>query len=222
MYFGSFCHFSVRLWFFFFCGLSRTLTDRPAHCAEPQLSRVKVGHAPALVLSVFVSFVLLFYQFLCFLSLTALGSFLRSFFLCSYFVLFSYFFFVPAVFFFLSFLRSFCLSFLLRLGAPMFCSLLSLLGRLQLLPSNVDFTLRTAPTFIKSRARNTIIITPTIIISPKRVIFVGTRISIRFQLTLIGFQTYISGIIIAGVSRDGDRSIEGGEGGGDLLMRSEH
>ena len=44
--------------------------------------------------------------------------------------------------------------------------------------------------------------------------FVGTRISIRFQLTLIGFQTYISGIIIAGVSRDGDRSIEGGGGGG--------
>ena len=79
---------------------------------------------------------------------------------------------------------------------------------------NVDFTLRTAPTFIKSRARNTIIITPTIIISPQRVIFVGTRSSIRFQLTLIGFQTYISGIIIAGVSRDGDRSIEGGEGGG--------
>ena len=84
---------------------------------------------------------------------------------------------------------------------------------------NVDFTLRTAPTFIKPRARNTIIITPTIIISPKRAIFVGTRISIRFQLTLISFQTYISGIIIAGVSRDGDRSIEGG---GDLLMRSEH
>ena len=80
--------------------------------------------------------------------------------------------------------------------------------------NNVDFTLRTAPTFIKSRARNTIIITPTIIISPKRVIFVGTRISIRFQLTLIGFQTYISGIIIAWVSRDGDRSIEGGGGGG--------
>ena len=79
---------------------------------------------------------------------------------------------------------------------------------------NVDFTLRTAPTFIKSGARKTIIITPTIIISPKRVIFVGTRISIRFQLTLIGFQTYISGIIIAGVSRDGDRSIEGGEGRG--------
>ena len=51
-------------------------------------------------------------------------------------------------------------------------------------------------------------------ISPKRVIFVGTRISIRFQLTLIGFQTYISGIIIAGVSRDGDRSIEGGGRGG--------
>ena len=75
---------------------------------------------------------------------------------------------------------------------------------------NVDFTLRTTPTFIKSRGRNTIIIPPTIIISPKRVIFVGTRISIRFQLTLIGFQTYISGIIIAGVSRDGDRSIEGG------------
>ena len=43
--------------------------------------------------------------------------------------------------------------------------------------------------------------------------FVGTRISIRFQLTLIGFQTYISGIIIPGVSRDGDRSIEGGAGG---------
>ena len=79
---------------------------------------------------------------------------------------------------------------------------------------NVDFTLRTAPTFIKSRARNTIIITPTIIISPKRVIFVGTRISIRFQLTLIGFQTYISGIIIAGVSQDGDRSFKGGERGG--------
>ena len=80
---------------------------------------------------------------------------------------------------------------------------------------NVDFTLRTAPTFIKSRARNTIIITPTIIISPKRVIFVGTRISIRFQLTLIGFQTYISGIVIAGVPRDGDRSIEGGGEGGE-------
>ena len=78
--------------------------------------------------------------------------------------------------------------------------------------NNVDFTLRTTPTFIKSRGRNTIIIPPTIIISPKRVIFVGTRISIRFQLTLIGFQTYISGIIIAGVSRDGDRSIEGGGG----------
>ena len=81
---------------------------------------------------------------------------------------------------------------------------------------NVDFTLRTAPTFIKSRARNTIIITPTIIISPKRVIFVGKRISIRFQLTLIGFQTYISGIVIAGVPGDGDRSIEGGGGGGVL------
>ena len=88
--------------------------------------------------------------------------------------------------------------------------------------NNVDFTLRTAPTFIKSRGRNTIIITPTIIKSPKRVIFVGARISIRFQLTLIGFQTYISGIIIAGVSRDGDRSFKGGEGGGDLLMRSKH
>ena len=82
---------------------------------------------------------------------------------------------------------------------------------------NVDFTLRTAPTFIKSRGRNTIIITPTIIISPKRVIFVGTRISIIFQLTLIGFQTYISGITIAGVSRDGDRSIEGGGRGGGVL-----
>ena len=67
---------------------------------------------------------------------------------------------------------------------------------------------------MKSWARNTIIMTPTIIISPKRVIFVGTRISIRFQLTLIGFQTYISGIIIAGVSRDGDRSCKGGGGGG--------
>ena len=60
---------------------------------------------------------------------------------------------------------------------------------------------------MKSRDRNTIIITPTIIISSKRVFFVGTRISIRF---LIGFQTYISGIIIPGVSRDGDRSIEEG------------
>ena len=57
-------------------------------------------------------------------------------------------------------------------------------------------------------------ITPTIIICPKPVIFVGTRIAIRFQLTLVGFQTYISGIIIPGVSRDGDRSIEGGAGGG--------
>ena len=90
-------------------------------------------------------------------------------------------------------------------------------NRTFLISRNVDFTLRTAPTFIKSRARNTIIITPTIIISPQRVIFVGTRSSIRFQLTLIGFQTYISGIIIAGVSRDGDRSIEGGEGGEGVL-----
>ena len=65
---------------------------------------------------------------------------------------------------------------------------------------------------MKSRARNTILITPTVIISPKRVIFVGTGISIRFQLTLIGFQTYISDSIIPGVSRDGDRSIEGGGG----------
>ena len=85
--------------------------------------------------------------------------------------------------------------------------------------ANVHFILRTTPTFIKSWARKTIIITPTIIMSPKRIIFVGTRISIRFQLTLIGFQTYIPGIIIPGVSRDGDRSIEGGVG---LIMRSEH
>ena len=76
---------------------------------------------------------------------------------------------------------------------------------------------------MKSRARNTIIITPTIIMSPKRVIFVGTRISIKFQLTLIGFLTYICGIIITGVSRDGDRSFKGGRGGGPLLLiRSEH
>ena len=39
----------------------------------------------------------------------------------------------------------------------------------------------------------------------------------RFQLTLVGFQTYISGIIIEGVSRDGDRSIERGGGGGGVL-----
>ena len=55
---------------------------------------------------------------------------------------------------------------------------------------------------------------PTIIISPKPVIFVGTRISIKFRLTLIGFLTYISGIIITGVSRDGDRSFKGGGRGG--------
>ena len=35
------------------------------------------------------------------------------------------------------------------------------------MPLNVHFILRTTPTFIKSRARNTIIITPTIIISPR-------------------------------------------------------
>ena len=85
--------------------------------------------------------------------------------------------------------------------------------------TNVHIILRTTPTFIKSRARNTTIITPTVIISPKRIIFAGTRISIRFQLTLIGFQTYISGIIILGVPWDGDRSIEGGggEGGGAFI-----
>ena len=92
------------------------------------------SRAPASVLSVFVSFILLFYHFLFFLSLTALGSFLRSFFLCSSFVLFSYFFlFVPAVF--LSFSRSFALSVFLSssdsgLQCLMFCSHLSLLGRL--------------------------------------------------------------------------------------------
>ena len=42
--------------------------------------------------------------------------------------------------------------------------------------TNVHFILRTTPTFMKSLARNTIIITPAIIISPQPSIFVGTRI----------------------------------------------
>ena len=53
------------------------------------------------------------------------------------------------------------------------------------IPYNVDFTLRTAPTFIKSRGRNTIIITPTIIKSPRSSIFLGIEVQSCLNLEVL-------------------------------------